>query len=158
MDRKAGGNPVQIPALRRRIGGLAAALALQAAFLLLLIWSLPGIGPGNPSPRETILHLLERRPPPPSVIDARGRGRPEPASPVTQAPTPPTSATAPITIAPPEALRGFGEALNGCAPERYADLPAALRTRCAKPGEGLAVKNAPNLMGEKSHVKDPAHW
>jgi hypothetical protein len=57
---------MQIPALRRRIGGLAAALALQTAFLLLLIRSLPGLGPGNPIPRETILHLLERRPPPPA--------------------------------------------------------------------------------------------
>jgi hypothetical protein len=92
------------------------------------------------------------------VIDARGRGRPEPTSPVTQAPTPPTSATAPITIATPEALRGFGEALNGCAPERYADLALAQKARCGKPGEGLAVKNAPNLMGEKSQVKNGLYW
>jgi len=139
-------------ALRRRIGGFAAAVALQAVFVLTLIWSLPGLRPAIPV-RETILRLIERRPaPPPKVIDAR----PPPAA--IPAPVPETAPAPPGIAAPPDALRGFGEALNGCAPENYASLTPEMRARCARPGEGLVVRTAPDLMGEKSHAKDEAYW
>lgn len=144
-------------ALRRRIGGIAAALALQAAFIALLIGPMPAFRPGIPV-RETILRLLETRPArPPTVIDARGRKHPDQAAPIPQAPVASAPSTA-ILPAPPEALRSFGEALNGCAPERYADLPPEQKARCARPGEGLVVKNAPNPLGEKNHMKEEAYW
>ena len=61
-------------------------------------------------------------------------------------------------LAPPSGLAGLGQALFGCAPEHYADLPPDQRAHCPKPGEGLANREQPPLAGMRSHVKDNARW
>jgi hypothetical protein len=48
--------------------------------------------------------------------------------------------------------------LFGCAPEKYAELSPEDRKHCPKPGEGLAVNPPPDLLDDKSHVKDGARW
>ncbi len=59
---------------------------------------------------------------------------------------------------PPSALQGFGQALNDCAPENYANLGEDEKAKCARPGEGVAIQQAPDLMGTPSQVKNPARW
>ena len=63
-----------------------------------------------------------------------------------------------IPAVPPASLQGFGQALNNCAPENYANLPEDQKALCTRPGAGVAVQQAPNLMGSPSQVKDEAHW
>ncbi|HVW74586.1 MAG TPA: hypothetical protein VHC39_13180 [Rhizomicrobium sp.] len=75
--------------------------------------------------------------------------------PPTAAPSEPSPSLAPT---PAPDLRGFGQALFGCAPEHYSDLTPDQRAHCPKPGEGLANKEEPDLMGTPSHVKDNARW
>ena len=139
------------------VGGLLA-LLVQAGFLLLVLLAPShSIRPASPA-RETLLFF----PPPlvaPSTIDARGPRRkriaPAGAPPVPPIASPPVAAS---PLAPPSGLAGFGQALFGCAPEHYADLTPDRRAHCPKPGEGLANKEQPDLMGTPSHVKDNARW
>lgn len=48
--------------------------------------------------------------------------------------------------------------MNNCAPQDYANLPEDQKALCTRPGQGVAVQSAPNLMGVPSAVKDEAHW
>jgi hypothetical protein len=70
------------------------------------------------------------------------------------APFPPTEPVAPS----PDAIQGFGQALNNCAPENYATLPEDQRAKCQRPGAGIAVEQAPNLMDVPSHVENNDYW
>ena len=140
------------------VGG-ALALLVQAGFLLLVL--LPpshSTRPASPT-RETLLFF----PPPaartPSTIDARGPRRkrivPSRALAVPPIASPPVAAS---PLVSPSDLAGFGQALFGCAPEHYAELMPEQRAHCPKPGEGLANKEQPDLMGVPSHVKNNARW
>jgi hypothetical protein len=55
-------------------------------------------------------------------------------------------------------LKGFGEALNDCAPERYASLPPEKKVRCPHPGEGMAQQGVELDLTPKVHAKDEALW
>jgi hypothetical protein len=130
-------------------------LLVQAGFLLLML--LPpshSTRPASPA-RETLLFFPPRVAP--STIDARAprRKRIAPTLAVSPIVSPPVAAS---PLAPPSGLAGFGQALFGCAPEHYADLTPDQRAHCPKPGEGLASKEQPDLMGAPSHVKDNARW
>ncbi len=142
------------------MAGAAGALLLQGGFLFLFLASMPQIAPLVPPGRELIFTLPRLPPPQPLPIvpqtPARAQTRSAPV------PTPGLAAPAPLIAPPPTAglpdLRDFGQALNGCAPERYRNLPPEQQTRCIRPGEGVAIQDAPNLMGSPSLVKDEAHW
>lgn len=142
---------------QQRALGATLALLVQASFLLLVLLS-----PSRPAKplirlaRETILLLRPLARPAPTTIDARGPARPvrRMAAPVTTAP--PTVAQ---SLAPPSGLAGFGQALFGCAPEHYADLPPDQRAHCPKPGEGITRNTDDELPREpRSHAKYEARW
>lgn len=138
---------------------LSIALALQITFLLLLIQAIEKTRPTLRSSFSRELTLILPRPTParpafnlgpfgiPTII------RPNVAPPMVIAPAPQA-----IPLVPPSSLQGFGQALNDCAPQNYANLPEVKKALCARPGEGVVVEQAPNLMGSPSAVKDEAHW
>ena len=151
----------RVPALGQRTLALLIALALQISFLLLLVQAVlkPSLMVRQlareltltlrplPAPRQQAPFRPVRPAPQITAI------RPEVAPPA-QAPSP----SSVIPIVPPGALQGFGQALNNCAPQNYANLPEDQKTLCTRPGAGVAVQQAPNLMGVPSQVKDPARW
>jgi hypothetical protein len=144
---------------RDHIAGSVLALLVQAGFLLLVVLS-PSRSTGPASPeRETLLFFSPLAVPAPSTIDARGprRKRIAPSYTLVVPPmaSPPVAAS---PLAPQSDLAGFGQALFGCAPEHYADLTPDQRAHCPKPGEGLANREQPDLMGMPSHVKDNVRW
>lgn len=144
---------------RDHLAGGVLALLVQAGFLLLALLSpLHSTRTAGPA-RETLLFFPPPAAPAPSTIDARGpRGKriaPSDTLAVSAIASPPVAAS---PLAPPSGLAGFGQALFGCAPEHYADLTPDQRAHCPKPGEGLANKEEPDLMGIQSHVKGNARW
>jgi hypothetical protein len=134
-----------------RVPGAVLALLVQALFFSAL-WFAAVRYPERPSQRETILFL--HPPVPATTIDARGRAARRPG---TTAPVPSTVLARP-GAAPSLDLRDFGRALSGCAPEKYAELSPEDRKHCPKPGEGLAVNPPPDLLGDRSYVKNNARW
>jgi hypothetical protein len=148
---------VRDPLKRDHLAGGMLALLVQAGFLVLVLLS-PSHSTRLASPaRETLLFFSPLVVPAPSTIDARGprRKRIAPSDALPAIASPPVAAS---PLAPPSGLAGFGQALFGCAPEHYADLTPDQRAHCSKPGEGLANKEQPDLMGMPSHVKDNARW
>ena len=144
---------------RHRARGAALALLVQIGFLLLLLFSSQRHLTIRSVEHETILRLPPLREISPQTIDARGAEE-RPVAPF-QIPIVPNIApplSSPPALAPPSGIAGFGRSLFGCAPERYADLSPDEKAHCPKPGEGLAVNQPPDLMGDKSHVKDGARW
>lgn len=162
---------MQIPAARRiaqakgaardRLTGALLALLLQAGLVALLIVSRPTV---TPPERERIFYL----PPLPRARQAPPAPAPplppmiQPESPDLAAPpvigAPAAPGNAPPALPPLSNLKGFGRALNGCAPQDWANLTPEQRALCQRPGEGMAILQAPPLMGAPSHVKDEAHW
>lgn len=133
------------------------ALALQISFLLLLIQAIEKAGPAHQAlAREFTLVLrqisLPARPASPTS-GGHGSVRPHIAPPAAMPSVPQA-----IPLVPPSALQGFGQALNDCAPENYAGLPDDKKALCARPGQGVVVREAPDLMGTPSTVKDAARW
>lgn len=144
-----------------RLTGALLALLLQAGLLALLIVARPAV---TPPERERIFYLPPlppaRQAPPAPAPPAPTLIQPEvpaiPAPPVIGAPAAPGNA--PSALPPLSNLKGFGQALNGCAPEDWANLTPEQRALCNRPGQGMAILQAPPLMGTRSHVKDEAHW
>jgi len=141
--------------LRDRAAAAGTALGLQVIFAAGFLHTVMVAAP--PARRAVELTLLLPRLA--SVPAAAPRTRLRTGSPVpTEAPR--QDAPAPQTITPEAmaALRAFGQALNDCAPEKYNSLPPDRRAHCPRPDDGVAVQDAPNLMGAPSHVKDGARW
>jgi hypothetical protein len=140
------------------VGGVLA-LLVQAGFLLLMLLSPSHSTRPASLARETLLFFPPQAVPAPLTIDARGPRRkriaPSDTLPGPPLASPPVAASPP---APPSGLAGFGQALFGCAPEHYANLAPDQRAHCPKPGEGLANKEQPDLMGGRSYVKDNTRW
>jgi hypothetical protein len=137
-----------------RAQGAVLALLVQASFVLMILLSPSRLMPPHIPAHETILLLHPLPKVTPQTIDARGAA----ARHITPVQIPVLPNIAPAPLAPPSGIAGFGRALFGCAPEHYADLPPDEKAHCPKPGEGLAVNQPPDLMGERSHVKDNARW
>lgn len=140
-----------------RVAVTAAALLLQAGFLLLLLQALRVAPLRKEISREFTLILPRLRTPPPAPASGpRAPGIPSMVRPllIPLSPIPPSA----IPLAPPSSIQGFGQALNNCAPENYANLTEDQKALCRRPGEGVAVQEAPPLMGTPSQVKDPARW
>jgi hypothetical protein len=51
-----------------------------------------------------------------------------------------------------------GQSLFGCAMQNWSSLTPEQRAHCSRPGEGVAIREAPNLMGQPDQVQDEAHW
>lgn len=147
-----------VPQPGQRATAFLIALALQISFLLLLIQAIEKTRPLLPKPvaREFTL-ILPRLPTRPARVPAVS-GIPSTIRPQITPPFVIAPARQVLPIVPPSSLQGFGQALNDCAPENYANLPEDQKALCARPGEGVAVQQAPNLMGTPSHVKDEARW
>jgi hypothetical protein len=149
------------PAFRHRLAGAAGALLLQGGFILLLVASLPVLRPPINLARELTLIL-----PRPTSVPTQMRTGPAilQAAPIIVTPAVRQTAEqaapglAPAAPAPIPGLQNFGQALNGCAPEKYASLPPDQQARCPRPSAGVAIQELPSLMGSPSHVKDEAHW
>ena len=142
--------------MSQRIASAAVALLLQAGFLLLLLQAVELSPVRKELSREVTLTFLRlptvRRPPTaPALPGIPSLIRPQAVPPALPSPLA-------IPLVPPGAIRGFGQALNGCAPENYENLSPDQKAHCIRPGAGVAVQQAPNLMGSPSHVKDEARW
>jgi len=132
--------------LQERFAGVAGALLLQGGFLFLFLYSMPQITRPIEAAREMIFVL--HRPPPPAPVLPEPRALPSPG--VSPLPESPPVISIPALGAPPAALpdlRGFGQALNDCAPEKYGSLTPELKARCPKPGAGVAIQELPKFFG-----------
>ena len=140
-----------------RLTGFCLALIIQVGFVTLLLWSWPVFVRPPPAASELMMVL-----PPPLV--------PEPVSPAPRgaamAPSAPAAKIIPAPRktspdAPPlPAIQGFGQALNGCAPEIYDRLPPEQRAACASRTRDMAAipPREPDLMGKPSRVKNEVIW
>ena len=152
---------VSFASRRDRIAGAALAMLVQAGFLALLVVSRTQTQPPAQLVHELILFLprltVPNLQPAPTVIDARGNPRPiVPAPAVPSIALPPA---APSMTAPPPDISGLGQSIFGCAPETWSGLTPEQRVRCPRPGEGVTVRNAPDLLHPPpSQSKDSAHW
>ena len=147
--------------LRDRTKGAAIALFVQVGFVAILMASLAPDLPSHRAVSETIWVLPRLVAPDPQVIDARGKTRARGAAIGPAPPVPSISdSNAPTTIeqASPPGIQSLGQALFGCAPEKYADLSAEQRTHCRAPGEGMAKLDGPSLIAPPSRAKDEATW
>jgi hypothetical protein len=139
------------------MAGAAGALLLQGGILLLFLASMPEIVAPVPPGRELVFTLPRLVPQPLSPLP-----RPQPRATVPRAPVPLPFLQAPApAIAPPAAsampeLRSFGQALNGCTPEQYQNLPAEQKAHCIRPGAGMAMEASPLHL--PSQAKDHDTW
>ena len=149
----------EFPRTRRssQLAGAAGALLLQSGFAFLFLYSMPNFRPPRDLGRE--LTVILRPMPRPVIPTAAPVTGPRPTAPIIQ--SIPQWVAPPASTAPPPVVPGisnFGQALNGCALERYNSLTPDQRARCPRPGEGVAIQEEPNLMGAPSHVKEEAYW
>lgn len=151
--------PTHVPARSSRLAGVAGALLLQGGFLFLFLASMPALRPPPELGRELNLLLTPFRPPSSPPRQPQGAIGPVTVTPpLFVVPNMPSNAlTRPFLPATP-GITSFGQALNGCAPEKYASLPPDQQANCPRPGAGVAIQEFPNLMGSPSDVKDDAHW
>lgn len=139
--------------LSDRLIGSAAAIALQAGFLLLLLQSVHILKPPAKLAQEMTLILPRLRPTPPQQAAPRAA-----APPIVRIPAMPNAPLPPVEAAPSAAdVQGLGRALFGCAPEAYANLSPEDRAHCPKPGVH-APPSAEEELYPKSHAKDAATW
>ncbi len=139
-----------------RFTGALLAILMQAGFIALFLHALPLMTPPKELAREItfILPPLVRTPPPKAEQSAAPRAAPAPVFVI-----PPMVISPPLPqTQSPSALQNFGHALFGCAPEAYANLPPEQKAHCQKPGEGVAILQAPDPLNTRSHVKDEAYW
>ena len=149
------------PAVGQRTLALLVALALQISFLLLLAQAVLKPSAAVRQLARELTLVLPRLPKPALPPPARPSAHARPSIPTIQPQVSAPAQTPSLSVAPiipPSSLKGFGQALNNCAPENYANLPEDQKALCTRPGAGVAVQQAPNLMGAPSHVKDEAHW
>lgn len=143
------------------------AISILLVFILhtLLIFALLRfmVGPQNPAfrmvPESQLIKwiMLTARPP----VAGAGKKAPNPAltraagQPVPQ--TPPLAEPLPPAVVPD--IRGFGQALTGCAPENFANLDEAQRSRCRK--SGALASYDPSIVDyadRSGKVPDVTRW
>jgi hypothetical protein len=145
-------------AFRDRLPSAVLALAVQAGFILAFLHALPLMAPPKQLAHELTFFLPRLAPKP---LPAR----PQAAPPATAWPVfvpPPLlslpAPSAPSPNAPSNALRNFGRALFGCAPETYSSLTPQQKAACPRPGEGVAIQEAPDPLNTRVRAKDEAVW
>ena len=148
---------------RERFAGAVLAILVQAGFVALLVVSRPMMAPPEKGNKELTLFLPRLMPAPaskPSSARSAPFFAPAPIVPLPPTANAPLAAPLPQMRAVPAApdLRSFGQSMFGCAPEMWSTLTPEQKAKCPRPGEGYAVREAPNLMGAPSRTKDEAHW
>ena len=140
-----------------RLISFCLALIIQAGFVAILIWSWPVFVKTAPNPTELIMVLPPLTPiaPKPAARESRSS-----APPTATLEIPAPRNILPQTPPPISAIQGFGQTLNGCAPDGYDKLPPEKRAACANRAQGLASlgPREPNLMGKPSRVMNEAIW
>jgi hypothetical protein len=136
-----------------RLIGSAAAIALQAGFLLLLLQSVHILKPPGKLAQEMTLFLPRLRPVPLRQAAPRAAAAPI----VRTIPTVPLLPLPQDGVPSPANVQGLGRALFGCAPEAYAGLSPQERARCPKPGANVP-QSTEEALYPKSHAKDAATW
>ncbi len=124
--------PSHRPARSSRLAGVFGAILLQGGFFLALIAAMPHF-PARPALQHELTWLLPQlqkvQPLPGRTLSLPG------AITVTPKIEPPARLVPPLAAAPAvplPSLQGFGQALNGCAPENFTTLDEAQRSRCRK--------------------------
>ncbi len=147
-----------------RCAGAALALMMPAGLIGLLVLSRPPSARQPPLPRELVF-ILPRLVPTPETAPPLARSAPFFApAPVVRLPptaTAPLGAPLPQMRAAPVApdLSGIGRALQDCNIDNYANLSPERRKLCPRPGEGVAIQEAPDLLHPpRSQSKDEEHW
>jgi hypothetical protein len=140
-----------------RLVSFCLALIIQAGFAVILIWSRPVFVKTAPGHTELMMVLPPLTPIAPEPAARASRSMPPPAS-AMKIPAPRN--ISPEAPPPLSAIQGFGQALNGCAPESYDKLPPEQRAACANRTQGTAslVPREPDLRGRPSRVKNEAIW
>ncbi len=138
-----------------RITSFCLALLIQAGFVAILLWARPVFQRPAPAAHELLMMLPPLAPKP--VPRAPRGSATAPSAPATKFVPAPQKAS---PEAPLSAIPGFGQALNGCAPESYDKLPPEQRDSCANRAQGMASlgPREPDLMGQPSRVKNQALW
>src|SRR4051812_40286551 len=122
-----------------RFAGALLAIAVQALFIALLVFSRSVTAPPEQLVRELTLILprLPRLLTPPPASAPVPREIPAPSVPVA-----PVIVTPPLPLAPsapsPLDLHALGQSIWGCAPEKWSSLTPEQRSHCTRPGEGMA--------------------
>jgi hypothetical protein len=137
-----------------RLFGSAAALLLQAGFLLLLFQSVHRLTPQSKTAHE-LTFILPRLAPQPTKFGALRPAR-TPAIVISRPAAP--SLPAPPTAVPQAGLQGFGQSLFGCTPDAYLSMTPEQRSHCPKPGERVQRSDEDELLNPKTHSKDAALW
>src|SRR3954468_2865199 len=139
----------------------ALALLMPASLIGLLIVSRPLSAPAPRLSRELIF-ILPRLVPAPAPSSTRSAPffAPAPVVPLPPAATAPFAAPLPQMRAAPVApdLSGIGRALQDCNIDNYGSLSPERRKLCPRPGEGLAIQEAPSLGPVRPQAKDEEHW
>ena len=146
---------MKIPA--PRLTSFCLALLIQVGFIATLIWSWPVFVRPAPNPAELMMVLPPLAPIAPKPAARTSRSAAAPAA-VMKIPAPRMST--PQAPPPLSGIQGFGQALNGCAPESYDKLPPEQRAACASRTRDMAAlpPREPDLMGKPSRVKNEAIW
>jgi hypothetical protein len=139
------------------LAGAAGALLLEGGILLLFLYSMPPVSRRLEAGQEMIFVLHHPPPPTPSPLPAplplpgRMPVRPAPALPSGPA------FSFPSVPALPD-ISGFGQALNDCAPEKYASLRPEQKARCPHPDGGMAPDQGQINLTPHDQAKDEATW
>ena len=146
---------------RQRLAGAILAIAVQAGLLALLVISRPVIAPPEKLAKELTLFLprLPPAPAPPVSLSAPAKqAAPRLTAPRPIVPAPPPLGALRAAPAAPD-LSQLGRSLFGCAIETWSSLTPEQRAKCPRPGEGLTVRSAPDLLHPPpSRSKDEAYW
>jgi len=145
-----------------RIVGAVLAIALQAAFLALLIRSTPTSVLRTVVPEITLtLSRIQERPvvvPLPEMEDLPTLAVPSfPHLSELEAPAMGAGAL-PNILRGPVPAGGLNISLFNCSLENQANLSAQQRAQCQWSAGALAEGREPDLLGERSHVEDNARW
>jgi hypothetical protein len=145
-----------------RIIGAILAIALQGAFLLILVKSTQTNVPRRAAAEITLLlSPVHERPVAVSLPAMPGLPSLDiPYFPRLYAPEAPRMFAAPARMAPEAApgFQGLGVSLFDCRPENYANLPADERAHCTPLGSPMAALGNSDLLGQRSHVEDNMRW
>ena len=140
---------------RDRVAAATGALLLQLGFIAAFIHAFSTQVPPRQLQHELTFFLprLRTKPAPvPTTPRAPSRSEDLPLY------VPPLSSLRPPPANDAAILQNLGRSLFGCAPENYANLTPQQRALCPRPGDGVAIQNAPNPMNTPSHAKNEAYW
>lgn len=147
-----------------RFAGAILAIAVQAGLIALLIFAHAPLAPPEKSTGELtfILPRLRPEPAPPLPMPRQSAPLLIPAPAVPLPPDENALRAAPLpqmrAMPVPPDLSAVGRALSDCRIDNYANLSPERRKHCPRPGEGMAIQDAPSLGPVRPKAKDEALW